>query len=104
MRTLEWIPEENVLELIDQRLLPEELVKMRLSTYAQVAHAIREMAVRGAPAIGVAAAFGMALAACRSEAERFEDFLDHMHHAAKVLARVRLRSTLPGRLSAFLRV
>jgi methylthioribose-1-phosphate isomerase len=60
--------------LLDQRRLPDEVVDVRCSTAAEVAHAIRDMAVRGAPAIGIAAAYGMALAAMRgddlAEAER----------------------------------
>ena len=49
------------LELLDQRLLPEKLVYLKCTTAAEVAEAIREMAVRGAPAIGCAAAFGVVL-------------------------------------------
>jgi methylthioribose-1-phosphate isomerase len=60
--------------LLDQRRLPHEVVELRCGTAAEVADAIREMAIRGAPAIGVAAAYGMALAALRgddlAEAER----------------------------------
>jgi methylthioribose-1-phosphate isomerase len=60
--------------LLDQRRLPDEVVEVRCSTVAEVAAAIREMAVRGAPAIGIAAAYGLALAALRgddlAEAER----------------------------------
>jgi methylthioribose-1-phosphate isomerase len=53
--------------LLDQRRLPGEVVEVRCSSAAEVAEAIRAMVVRGAPAIGVAAAYGMALAALRSE-------------------------------------
>ena len=53
--------------LLDQRRLPDEIVEMRCVTAADVAEAIREMAVRGAPAIGIAAAYGMALAALRGD-------------------------------------
>ena len=53
--------------LLDQRLLPDEVVEVRCSSAAEVADAIRGMVVRGAPAIGVAAAYGMALAALRGE-------------------------------------
>ena len=60
--------------LLDQRRLPDEVVDVRCSTAAEVADAIRSMAVRGAPAIGIAAAYGLALAALRgddlAEAER----------------------------------
>jgi methylthioribose-1-phosphate isomerase len=49
------------LELLDQRLLPDQMVYVTCRTAAEVAHAIRDMVVRGAPAIGCAAAFGVAL-------------------------------------------
>jgi methylthioribose-1-phosphate isomerase len=60
--------------LLDQRRLPDEVVDVRCATAADVADAIRAMVVRGAPAIGIAAAYGLALAALRgddlAEAER----------------------------------
>ena len=60
--------------LLDQRRLPDEVVDVRCATAADVADAIRDMVVRGAPAIGIAAAYGLALAALRgddlAEAER----------------------------------
>jgi methylthioribose-1-phosphate isomerase len=60
MKTLEW--ENNKLKLIDQRKLPDELEYVYCSNYQEVITAIKNMTVRGAPAIGVSAAFGMALA------------------------------------------
>ncbi|HEY5693669.1 MAG TPA: S-methyl-5-thioribose-1-phosphate isomerase [Gaiellaceae bacterium] len=60
--------------LLDQRRLPDEVVEVRCASAAEVAGAIRDMVVRGAPAIGVAAAYGLALASLRgddlAEAER----------------------------------
>jgi methylthioribose-1-phosphate isomerase len=53
--------------LLDQRKLPGEVVEVRCATAAEVADAIRSMVVRGAPAIGIAAAYGLALAALRGE-------------------------------------
>jgi methylthioribose-1-phosphate isomerase len=55
--------EDGAVVVLDQRRLPDERVELRLLTADEVADAIRDMAVRGAPAIGVAAAYGMALAA-----------------------------------------
>ena len=49
--------------LLDQRRLPEEIVELECRSVAEVAEAIRTLAVRGAPAIGVAAAYGLVLAA-----------------------------------------
>jgi methylthioribose-1-phosphate isomerase len=53
--------------LLDQRRLPDDIVEVRCSTPADVAEAIRTMVVRGAPAIGIAAAYGLALAALRGD-------------------------------------
>ena len=52
---------------LDQRRLPAEEIDLECTTAAEVAEAIRTLAVRGAPAIGVAAAYGYALAAARGE-------------------------------------
>lgn len=66
--------DERAVVLLDQRRLPHEVVEVRCTSAAELAEAIRTMVVRGAPAIGVAAAYGMALAALRgddlTEAER----------------------------------
>jgi methylthioribose-1-phosphate isomerase len=64
-RPLYW--ESGKLKLLDQRLLPGKEVWLELETPEEVAAAIRDMAVRGAPAIGAAAAFGMALAGSGDE-------------------------------------
>ena len=60
MRTIEW--EDNKLKLIDQTKIPDELTYVYCKNYQEVIVAIKDMIVRGAPAIGVAAGFGMALA------------------------------------------
>ena len=65
MKTLEW--EDNKLKLIDQTKLPDELTYVYCNDYREVIVAIKDMIVRGAPAIGVAAAFGMALADLHGE-------------------------------------
>jgi methylthioribose-1-phosphate isomerase len=59
--------EEDRVVLLDQRRLPSEAVELTCRSAAEVAEAIRSMAVRGAPAIGIAAAYGYALAAARGE-------------------------------------
>jgi methylthioribose-1-phosphate isomerase len=61
VRAVVW--REDALELLDQRLLPSVLRYRRLTGAAEVAQAIRDMVVRGAPAIGIAAAYGVVLAA-----------------------------------------
>jgi len=66
MRTVEW--RGGRVAMIDQRALPHELIVVEYADYLQVAAAIRDMVVRGAPAIGVTAAMGLALAALQSSA------------------------------------
>lgn len=65
MKTLEWV--DNKLKLIDQRKLPDTLEYIYCSNYKEVIVAIKNMTVRGAPAIGVSAAFGMVLASINGE-------------------------------------
>ncbi len=59
LQSLRW--ENDALSLLDQRLLPEEIVYLNLTTTQDVWEAIRELKVRGAPAIGIAAAYGVVL-------------------------------------------
>ena len=66
VQPIEWTPAGVV--MIDQRRLPAELVRHTYTDYRDVAAAIRNMVIRGAPAIGVAAAMGIALGVLRSEA------------------------------------
>jgi methylthioribose-1-phosphate isomerase len=61
MRTIDWA--DDAIEIIDQTALPGALRVLRLATVADLVAAIRSLAVRGAPALGVAGAFGVALAA-----------------------------------------
>jgi methylthioribose-1-phosphate isomerase len=78
--------EDEALILVDQRRLPEAVIEYECRTAAEVAHAIRERVVRGAPAVGQAAALGLALAA-------------HRMRDAKAYAR---RATLRGSANALL--
>jgi len=61
MRTIDWV--DDAVEIIDQTALPGELKTLRLGTVPELVDAIQALAVRGAPALGVAGAFGVALAA-----------------------------------------
>ncbi len=69
MRTVQWDEQNKQVQLIDQRLLPAEFKVNSYDDFRQVARAIREMVVRGAPAIGATAAFGLAAAAYQSPAD-----------------------------------
>jgi methylthioribose-1-phosphate isomerase len=89
MRTLEWDYRKNELRVIDQCRLPGKLEVVSLRTYPQVAEAIRTMTVRGAPAIGAAAAFGLALAATGSKARDAAGLFSDLETAAKTLKSTR---------------
>ncbi|KAF0107926.1 MAG: methylthioribose-1-phosphate isomerase [Anaerolineaceae bacterium] len=83
MRTVFW--EDNALKMIDQRRLPGSLEIAVCRTHVETAEAIRSMTVRGAPAIGVTAAFGLALAANGSRARSAAALLADLETAAQIL-------------------
>ncbi len=89
MRTIEWDNDKSVVCMIDQRLLPGEFVVVTYDDYHQVAEAIRDMVIRGAPAIGAAGALGMALAAKQSSATSAEELESDLNEAARVLKQAR---------------
>ncbi len=88
MRSVEWTG-QNRLRMIDQRQIPWDLVTVEYDDYREVAQAIFEMVVRGAPAIGVSAAFGMVLAAQQSRAAEAGDLLGDLEAAAEALKQAR---------------
>ena len=83
MRTVFW--EDNQLKMIDQRILPARFEVVSYSDHKSVARAITDMVVRGAPAIGAAAAFGMALAGYESTSSSSRDLLADLMSAASTL-------------------
>ena len=87
MRTIFW--EDNELKMIDQRRLPNALEIVAFQGHKEVAKAIREMVVRGAPAIGAAGAFGLALAAQESAAVSTHELITDIEEAAEVLKSAR---------------
>lgn len=96
MRTVAWDYERSLVKMIDQRQLPSIFEIAEFTDYKDVATAIREMYVRGAPAIGAAAAFGMALAAQQSRAADRAALLRDLEEAAAVL-----RATRPTAVNLF---
>lgn len=84
VETLRWC--DGHLEMIDQRVLPAEFRYLRYDSAEAVAQGIREMVVRGAPAIGCAAAYGVALEALRQRDASTADFTGRMERAFEVLA------------------
>jgi len=94
LRPIRW--KKGVLYLLEQRLLPFKEVWVKCDTVEKVARAIEDMTVRGAPAIGITAAYGVAVAALRSKAKSPADFKKEM-----VRAIVRLRKTRPTAVNLF---
>src|SRR5262245_2735755 len=85
--TIEWQPDAIV--MVDQRKLPSQEVYLRCKTPAQVAKAIKTMVIRGAPAIGVAAAMGIALGMRQSKAQGTKQFAVELNKICNLLAGTR---------------
>ena len=83
MRTVSW--EDSQLKMIDQRILPGRFEIVSYSDHKSVAKAITDMVVRGAPAIGAAAAFGLALAGYESRSASTREFLVDLSDASTAL-------------------
>src|SRR5439155_15237337 len=81
--------EADVVVMIDQRKLPAEEVYVRCATAAEVARAIKTMVIRGAPAIGVAAALGLALGMRRSTATGTQKFATEFYKMCELMASTR---------------
>ena len=92
--TVDW--GDGKVKLIDQTRIPEELVILELTDYRDVAEAIRIMRVRGAPAIGVAAALGMALGAISIDCANGDDFMRRFEAIAD-----EFRATRPTAVNLF---
>ena len=87
MEIIAW--HDGKVRLLDQTRLPEEEVHIEIADVDGLAAAICEMRIRGAPALGVAAAYGLALAAAASSAAARDDLLAHLSRAAGTLAATR---------------
>lgn len=87
IKTLEWTNEG--VRMIDQRLLPNEEKYLMLRSYEEVAEAIKKMVVRGAPAIGVSAAMGLALGANQSVGTSVADLEDDFGYMCDVMGKTR---------------
>ncbi len=101
---IEWLPGGRV-RLIDQTLLPKREVYLETSDYRDLARAIREMRVRGAPLIGIAAAYALALAARQATARDKDGLLAALREAAAELRATRpTASNLAWALNRMLRL
>src|SRR5918911_4172196 len=81
--------EGDTVVMIDQRKLPAEEVYVRCRTAAEVARAIKTMVIRGAPAIGVAAAWGIAIGMRKSKATGTQKFAAEFHKICELMAATR---------------
>ena len=87
MKAIEWA--KGKVRLIDQTKLPTEEVYIEIDGYEELAVAIEDMRIRGAPAIGVAAAYGVALGASQIEAASKDEFLSQLKVVSDRLAATR---------------
>ena len=87
LRTVEW--KNNKVVMIDQTKLPNKLVYVEYSDFQEIANAIKTLVVRGAPAIGVSGAFGLALAVLQSKATTKEELIKDLEKAKKTLFQTR---------------
>jgi methylthioribose-1-phosphate isomerase len=94
MRTITW--QDGTVITVDQTKLPLETVTLKIKTVDQMAEAIKNLRVRGAPLLGACAAFGLALAACNSKADCVSEVLAELEDAAAIL-----KSTRPTAVNLF---
>jgi len=94
VRTIKW--QDGTVITIDQTRLPLETVTLKIKTVDEMAEAIKNLRVRGAPLLGAAAAYGLALAACNSNATCESDLLADLEDAAQTL-----KSTRPTAVNLF---
>ena len=87
IKTVEWT--DQGVRMLDQRLLPQQEVYLTLRSYEEVADAIKKMVVRGAPAIGVSAAMGIALGASQSVGTSVADLEDDLSYICDVMSQTR---------------
>ena len=87
VKTIEWI--DGKIRIVDQTRLPDYLVFLDISDVDVLAEAIRNLQIRGAPAIGIAGAMGVALAAHNSKAEERDDLFQEVNQAITLLGSTR---------------
>jgi methylthioribose-1-phosphate isomerase len=94
MRTIKW--QQGTVITVDQTKLPLETVTLKIKTVDEMAEAIKNLRVRGAPLLGASAAFGLALAAYHSKASCVSELLAELEDAAAIL-----KSTRPTAVNLF---
>ncbi len=89
MRTIDWNKESNSVVLVDQTLLPKEYRIIECKTLSSLCDAIKSLRIRGAPALGAAGGFGIALAAFLSEAKNLEIMINDLEAVGNALKSTR---------------
>jgi methylthioribose-1-phosphate isomerase len=89
IRTIEWDANTHQLTAIDQRLIPGRFERVVLSTYQDVTRAIKDMTIRGAPVIGVSAAFGVVMAAYQASTGNVTMLREELEKSIQVLLSAR---------------
>lgn len=87
MRTIEWI--DGTVITVDQTKLPNQTVLLKMTSYDEIAKAIKTMQIRGAPLLGAAAAYGLALTAQHSKAKNKEQLMEELTTSAQILKKTR---------------
>jgi len=91
--------DDNKVRLLDQRLLPQQEIYLETTDYHDVIEAIRTLAIRGAPAIGVAAAMGVALGVMKSQAATIAELRAAGTPSREAVAQLMLRCGLARRVA-----
>jgi methylthioribose-1-phosphate isomerase len=89
MRTIDWNNESNTIKLIDQTLLPSEYKVIECKTIESLCEAIKSLRIRGAPALGAAGGYGIALAAVLSKTDNMDDLTKDLQSAAETIKSTR---------------
>ena len=84
--TVKWGPEKKSVDIIDQTLLPNTIKRIQIRNQEEIWEAIKKLRVRGAPAIGVSAAYGIAVVANEIQADNYEDFYKQFKASKEYLA------------------
>ncbi|MEE9409440.1 MAG: S-methyl-5-thioribose-1-phosphate isomerase, partial [Candidatus Heimdallarchaeota archaeon] len=89
VRSVEWNEESNSLQLIDQRLIPFRISFVQLSSVEEISSAIKQMVVRGAPAIGATAAYGVVQAIKEIKHESYNNKKEKLESKLEILLKSR---------------
>ena len=89
MRTIDWNDENDTIIMVDQTLLPQEYKIIECKALEPLLEAIKSLRVRGAPALGAAGGFGIALAAAKSTAKSMEEQMNELVSVGDMIKKTR---------------